>query len=132
MPKYLLHPLDWKRPHQHLRRSSLRLPPVGDGLDALRRQQHQPKHSAHVRQVNSLDRGQVRQARVVPLLQHPLPTVCLGECLDERPSMRSRVRLLAPPDVITASARRASSRGLGRAELQCPDRGGSLVVDAHT
>lgn len=63
MPKYLLRPLDLKRPHQHLQRGFIRLPPVEDGLDALRRQQHQPKHSAHVRQVNSLDRGQIRQAR---------------------------------------------------------------------
>ena len=70
--------------HQRRQRDLLRLPPIYDRLDDLRRQQSQPQHAAHVGAVDLLRPGKLGDAAALPALQHPLPAKGARDRLHER------------------------------------------------
>ena len=87
--------------------SLLRLPPVHDPVDDLRRQQRQPENAVEVGPVDALGRGELGDAGALPC-----PNIqcqrCAGERLDERAVDPRPRRWVAPPGMITSAVRRAS------------------------
>jgi hypothetical protein len=70
--------------HQRRQTHSLRLPPVQDRLDDLRRQQGQPEDAAEIGPVDLPGLGKLRDAAALTALQHMLPAMRAGEGHDER------------------------------------------------